>query len=160
MKNSALFTSDNSEWETPADLYAALDAEFGFGLDVCAWDWNAKAPAWLTIFEDALSLDWVWVMREVLGVEPVAWMNPPYGRQIVKWIKKAVEEAKNGATVVCLVPARTDTEWWSYVWDHKKHKPRPWCKQIRFLKGRLKFGGGLGPAPFPSAIIVLSGGGQ
>lgn len=156
MNNGVHFSSNNDEWGTPADLYARLNDEFNFTLDVCAWDWNAKAPAWLTIFDDALSLDWFWVMTEVLEAPPVAYMNPPYGRQIGNWIRKAVREAIKGATVICLVPARTDTEWWACFWNHKAHRPRRWCSQVRFVKGRVTFDGAKAPAPFPSAIVVLS----
>jgi site-specific DNA-methyltransferase (adenine-specific) len=73
-------------------------------------------------------------------------MNPPYGREIGKWMKKAVEEWKRGNTVVCLVPARTDTAWWH---DYAIKG------EIRFIRGRLKFGGGKSSAPFPSAIVIF-----
>jgi len=73
-------------------------------------------------------------------------MNPPYGREIGKWVKKAYESAQSGATVVCLVPARTDTAWW-----------HDYCAkgEIRFVRGRLKFGGSKNSAPFPSAVVIF-----
>jgi len=73
-------------------------------------------------------------------------MNPPYGREIYAWMKKADESASAGATVVCLVPARTDTSWW-----HTFATPH----EIRFVRGRLKFGDAKNSAPFPSAVIVM-----
>ncbi|MGD7664880.1 DNA N-6-adenine-methyltransferase [Brevibacillus laterosporus] len=76
----------------------------------------------------------------------VCWMNPPYGKEIGKWVKKAFEEASKGATVVCLLPARTDTKWW-----------HEYCMkgEIRLVKGRLKFGDSNNSAPFPSAVIIF-----
>ena len=74
-------------------------------------------------------------------------MNPPYGREIGTWMGKAYNSArKNGATVVCLVPARTDTKWW-HTYGVRG--------EITYLKGRLKFGDGKNAAPFPSAVIVF-----
>ena len=76
----------------------------------------------------------------------VCWMNPPYGRTIGNWMKKAYESSLEGATVVCLVPARTDTGWWhNYAMKG----------DIEFIKGRLKFGGSKNSAPFPSAVVVF-----
>ena len=77
-------------------------------------------------------------------------MNPPYGRQISLWVKKALDSARGGATVVCLLPSRTDTQWWhSYVIAH--------AAEVRFIKGRLKFGGSKNSAPFPSVVVVFRG---
>jgi site-specific DNA-methyltransferase (adenine-specific) len=84
-------------------------------------------------------------------------MNPPYGREIVQWIQKAWDEKANGVTTVCLVPARTDTQWWSIFWDHENHVPRDWEDEVRFVKGRIRFEGAPASAPFPSAIIVMRG---
>lgn len=159
--NRGLFTSDRDDWETPDDLYSRLDQEFGgIPLDVCAWDQNAKAPAWFTIFDDALSLDWAWVLAEVLGLPAgrrIAWMNPPYGRQIGAWVAKAAEEGQRGVTVVTLLPARTDTAWWhDYIWDEKRHRPRPGV-EVRLLRGRLRFVGAANGAPFPSAVVIFGG---
>jgi phage N-6-adenine-methyltransferase len=130
------YSSATPEWATPQDLYDQLDREFGFELDVCATDENAKAPTWYTAKENGLEQPWT----------GTCWMNPPYGDEIVKWVRKAYESARDGATVVCLVPARTDTGWW---WDYARHG------EVRFLRGRLKFGGGTTGAPFPSAVVVF-----
>jgi phage N-6-adenine-methyltransferase len=149
--NPGLFTSGNNDYGTPADFYARLDAEFRFQLDAAAWDWNAKAPAWLTVFDDALSLDWTWVCREVLGVPPVIWLNPPYSHPICgQFMAKAHLEGSRGATVVCLVAARTDNRWW--------HSFAMRSLEVRLVEGRLSFEGGDTTAPFPSAVVVFGPG--
>ena len=125
-------------WGTPADLFAELDAEFHFETDVCALPSNAKCERYFTPEEDGLAQDWT----------GVCWMNPPYGRSIGQWVRKAFEAGRGGATVVCLLPSRTDTAWW-----------HDYCMRgdIRFLRGRLKFERGecSDSAPFPSAIVVF-----
>lgn len=123
-------------WETPKDLFKSLDDEYGFNLDVCATPDNAKCPEFFTEEQDGLRQDW----------RGVCWMNPPYGRGIGAWLKKAYESSLQGATVVCLVPARTDTRWW-----------HDYCTKgvVTFIKGRLKFGGHKNNAPFPSALVVF-----
>jgi len=133
---TVLFTSLSPDWETPQDLFDALDTEFAFELDVCATDKTAKCERYFTPDSDGLAQEW----------RGVCWMNPPYGATIGAWVAKAAESARNGATVVCLVPARVDTGWW---WDHCRHG------EIRFLRGRLRFGNGETGAPFPSAVVVL-----
>jgi site-specific DNA-methyltransferase (adenine-specific) len=131
------------EWGTPQEFYDDLDAEFGFTLDVAANVDNAKCERYFTPEVDGLAQDW--------GRE-VCWMNPPYGRAIKLWMQKAYESSRSGATVVCLVPARTDTAWW---WDYAMQG------EIRFIRGRLKFTGGskTNPlshnAPFPVAVVVF-----
>jgi len=133
---SGLFTSKKGEWATPQIFFNELDAEWHFDLDVCALPSNAKCQRYFTPDEDGLTKEW----------RGVCWMNPPYGRQIGRWIRKAYESAQQGAVVVCLVPARTDTAWW-----------HDYCAkgEVRFLRGRLRFGNGKGRAPFPSAIVVF-----
>lgn len=132
------FSSKSNEWTTPQHLFDELNQEFNFTLDPCATEENAKCSKHFTIEDDGLSKDWS---------NDVVFMNPPYGREIKKWIKKAYEESLNGATVVCLIPARTDTMYWhDFIFDK--------ADDIRFLKGRLKFGNGKNSAPFPSAIVV------
>jgi hypothetical protein len=85
---------------------------------------------------------------------PICWLNPPYSK-CREFIAKAAAEARKGCTVVCLVPSRTDTRWWhEHVWDAEKHQPRPGV-EVRFIKGRLKFGGSTNSAPFPSVVIVF-----
>ena len=132
------FSSKSNEWTTPQHLFDELNQEFNFTLDPCATEENAKCSKHFTIEDDGLSKDWS---------NDVVFMNPPYGREIKKWIKKAYEESLNGATVVCLIPARTDTTYWhDFIFEK--------ADDIRFLKGRLKFGNGKNSAPFPSAIII------
>lgn len=132
------FSSKSNEWTTPQHLFDELNQEFNFTLDPCATEENAKCSKHFTIEDDGLSKDWS---------NDVVFMNPPYGREIKKWIKKAYEESLNGATVVCLIPARTDTMYWhDFIFDK--------ADDIRFLKGRLKFGNGKNSASFPSAIVV------
>ena len=135
--NPGLFTSNKDSWETPQWLFDQLDEEFGFTLDVCAFPENAKCSEYYTPEQDGLIQDW----------EGVCWMNPPYGRKIGDWVRKAYESSQRGATVVCLLPARTDTAWW-----------HDYCVkwEIRFLRGRLKFGGAKWNAPFPSAIVIFT----
>ncbi len=134
------YSSEKGEWETPQDLFDLLDVEFGFNLDVCALVTNTKCEQFFSPEDDGLSQDW--------GTA-VCWMNPPYGDGIKNWMAKAWEASMQGATVVCLIPARTDTGWW---WDY--------CirGEIRFLRGRLKFGNAENSAPFPSAVVVFRGG--
>lgn len=136
----ALFTSNRSDWETPQDLFDSLNEQYHFTLDVCATAENAKCKKYITQKQDALSADTPW--------KGVCWMNPPYGRNIGLWIQKAYESSLNGSTVVCLLPARTDTAWWhDYVLPYA---------EISFIRGRLKFVGAENSAPFPSAIAVFS----
>lgn len=135
------YSSEKPDWETPQDLFDLLNEEFHFTLDVCAVPETAKCAAYFTPEDDGLAQDWT---------RNVCWMNPPYGDDIPDWMNKARREARIGATVVCLVPARVDTTWW---WDNCIYG------EIRFLKGRLKFkqgGNEVTSAPFPSAVIVLS----
>jgi len=130
------FSSESAEWETPQDLFDELNDIYNFELDVCATDKNTKCDRYYTKRDDGLSQDWT----------GVCWMNPPYGREIGKWIKKAYESSLRGSTVVCLIPSRTDTAWW-----------HDYCMngEITFIRGRLKFGGCKNSAPFPSAIVVF-----
>lgn len=131
-----MFSSKNSEWETPQTLFNELNNEFLFSLDPCATKKNAKCGTYFTKKDDGLSKDWS---------EYIVFMNPPYGREIGNWIKKAAESK---TIVVGLLPARTDTKWF---WDYIYKKPNV---KIRFLKGRLKFGGGKNSAPFPSMVVI------
>lgn len=123
------------DWETPPEVFARLDGEFHFTLDVCATRQNAKCPRYFTRKKNGLAQSW--------GTE-TCWMNPPYGREIGKWMAKAKAAARGGATVVCLVPARTDTRWW-----HEN------VSEVRFMRGRIRFVGAASSAPFPSAIVIF-----
>lgn len=136
MKTSVHFSSATDQWATPQDFYDKLNAEFGFETDVCADASNAKCHRYFTKEMDGLAQEWT----------GVCWMNPPYGRQIGHWMRKAYESSLSGATVVCLVPARTDTRWWH---DYAAKG------DVRFVKGRLKFGGSRNSAPFPSAVVIF-----
>ncbi len=135
--SSVHFSSATDEWPTPQDFFDRLNAEFGFTLDPCCTHESAKCAKHFTKAEDGLTRSWT---------GEVVFMNPPYGHEIGKWMKKAHDEAQAGARVVCLVPARTDTKWWH---DYAMKG------DIRFIRGRLKFGGHTNSAPFPSAVIVF-----
>ena len=138
MKREVYASSATCEWETPQDLFDELNRAYDFEIDVCATVENAKCKRFFTRAEDGLKQEW----------RGRCWMNPPYGRDIGKWMRKAYESAIGGAVVVCLVPARTDTAWWhDYAMKGR----------ITFLRGRLKFGGQNNSAPFPSAIVVFGG---
>jgi len=134
------FSSASEEWETPDDLFAELDGIFHFDLDACASPENAKCERYFTREQDALKQEW----------KGTVWMNPPYGRRRTEvFMAKAHESSLAGATVVCLVPARTCTAWWH---DHAKQGT------VMFLRGRLRFGRAKSSAPFPSAIVIFWGG--
>jgi phage N-6-adenine-methyltransferase len=135
--NKVLFSSNNTEWETPQQLFDMLNIIFHFDIDVCATKDNAKCVDYWTKKDDALSKDWV----------GCCWMNPPYGRGVDVWVKKAYDEAKKqGSTVVCLLPARVDTKWWHNYCSSAEYK---------FIKGRLKFSNNTNSAPFPSVLVVF-----
>ena len=135
---SVMFSSSSGEWETPQDFFDKLDSKYHFTLDVCATPLNAKCPLYFTKAEDGLSQPW----------KGTCWMNPPYGREIGLWIKKAYKSSlEAGTVVVCLLPARTDTRWWhEYVMAY--------AENIEFIRGRLRFSG-KAAAPFPSALVVF-----
>ncbi len=134
--NPALFSSATGVWGTPPDLFNRYNDRYRFEVDVCALPSNAKCDRYFTPDDDGLAQDWA-PMR--------CWMNPPYGKGIDAWMRKAFEESQRGALVVCLVPSRTDTAWW-----------HDWAMQgrIEFLRGRLRFEGGASTAPFPSAVVT------
>ena len=125
--NRGLFTSLRADWKTPRALYQALDAEFGFDYDPCP-----TKP-----IENGLQSDW----------GKTNFVNPPYGKEITKWIQKGCQEHLKGKTIVFLLPSRTDTRWWhDYIMK---------ADEIRFIRGRLKFDDQKNSAPFPSAVAVL-----
>lgn len=129
--------SDSPEWETPQWLFDILNEEFCFDLDVCATPQNAKCKNFYTKEDDGLLKEW----------QGTCWMNPPYGLEIPKWMQKAFKASQKDAKIICLVPARIDTDWW---WEN--------CikGEIRFIKGRLHFSNA-GASPFPSAVVILGG---
>jgi len=137
--NSALFSSKNDIWETPQAFFDVLNAEFRFTLDACALPDNAKCRFFFTPQDDGLIQDW--------GGH-TAFVNPPYGRKIALWVEKCYHESrKENTKVVMLIPARTDTVYF--------HKYIYGIAEIRFVKGRLKFGNAQNGAPFPSMVVVF-----
>lgn len=141
--NNALLSSKNMCWCTPQNFFAELDHEFHFNLDPASTDENAKCQKHFTPADDGLKQDW--------GGHCV-FCNPPYGKEIGKWVRKGYEESRNpGTTVVMLIPARTDTTYF-HDWIFGK------ADEIRFLRGRLKFtdedGNAAQSAPFPSVVVV------
>ena len=139
MNNELMFSSKTDLWSTPWDFFEKLNDEFHFTLDPCSTHENAKCYKHFTIEDDGLLQDW--------GNE-VVFCNPPYGRKIKDWVKKAYEESqKDNTTVVMLIPARTDT---IYFHEYIYHKA-----EIRFIKGRLKFGDAKNSDPFPSMVVIF-----
>lgn len=136
-RHAVHFMSQTDDWATPQWLFDALSKEFRFTLDPCASEKNAKCRRYFTKKDDGLAQDW--------GTE-VVWMNPPYGRLIGRWMQKAWQTSLAGGTVVCLVPARTDSRWWH---DYAMRG------EVRLLVGRVRFGNANTGAPFPSAIVVF-----
>jgi phage N-6-adenine-methyltransferase len=137
MNNELMFSSETDMWATPQNFFDKLDAFFRFELDVCATPENSKCHKYFTETDDGLKKDW----------RGTVWMNPPYGREIGKWVARAYAQSRlHGSTIVCLLPARTDTKWW-----------HDYCVkgEITFIKGRLKFGDAKNSAPFPSAVVIF-----
>lgn len=135
-----MFSSKKMDWATPKDLFKRLDDRFHFTLDVCASDWNAKCPKYFSEQVNGLAQDWS---------GEVCFMNPPYGREISTWMKKAYLESLKGTKIVCLTFVRSDTRWW---WDWVQGKAK-----VEFIKGRVKFeqqDGQKGSATFPSCLII------
>lgn len=139
MINSGMMSSKTDEHSTPQDFYDSLDTEFNFRLDPCATEGNKKCPEYYTREENGLRQIW----------RGPVFMNPPYGRTIGDWVDKAIDTFQKGELVVCLLPSRTDTRWF--------HKLLDLGQEMRFIKGRLKFGGAKNSAPFPSVVFVLRG---
>lgn len=129
-----MFSSQTDLWETPLSFFNLLDNEFHFDCDVCALPENAKCKKFYSPEENGLLKNW----------GGTCWCNPPYGRKIGEWVKKASE---SNATVVMLLPARTDTKWFHEYILNKA--------EIRFIKGRLKFGNSKNSAPFPSMVVIF-----
>lgn len=173
MNTDLMFSSKSGMWATPQDFYDSLNAKWNFELDVCATADTAKCPNFISPEQDCLKMDWG---------QKRCFMNPPYGRSMGKFIAKAYEEAKKGAIVVCLLPARTDTKNWfhKYIWDGVNKRFRPgvtpdfisgrlvfgtdayweWLWSQEFLDGKInKLYGKVGkknPAPFPSMVVVFN----
>lgn len=135
-----LFSSNTDLWSTPQDFFDKLNEEFNFDLDPCALPENAKCKEYFTPEQDGLKQDWS-------GHR--VFCNPPYGSAIKQWVKKCHDEAQNGTLIVMLIPARTDT---TYFHDYIYHKA-----ELRFVRGRLKFGNAKQGAPFPSMVVIYNG---
>ena len=130
------FGTGRQDWETPDSLFEPLNAEFAFELDVCATAESAKCARYYTKEQDGLKLPW----------DGRCWMNPPFGTQ-GRWVKKAYQEGhRNGNIVVCLLPARTNTNWW-----------HDYCMkgEVRFIRGRPRFKGAEHGLPQPLAIVIF-----
>lgn len=138
MNNDLMFSSKTVEWETPQDFFSRLNALFNFTLDAASTDENAKCEKHFTAEDDGLSQNWE---------GQTVWLNPPYSRDIAKWVEKAYKEGlKENTIVVCLLPARTDTAWFH---DYCMHG------RVIFVRGRLKFGGAKNNAPFQSMVVIF-----
>jgi len=131
------FESKKQDWETPDEIFVPLNEEFGFTLDVCATSENAKCDLFFSEEDDGLTRDW----------HGICWMNPPFGVQ-GKWVKKAYGESLKGTTVVCLLPARTNTNWF-----------HDYClkEEVRFVRGRPRFKGAKYGLPQPLMVVIFRG---
>ena len=142
MNTDLMFSSKDDSWETPPSLFNILDMEFNFTLDPCCTKQTAKCKKFFTKEEDGLIQDWS---------KDIVFVNPPFGREIGKWVEKSYNEAKKGAKVVMLIPSRTDTKWFHDFIYNKA--------EIRFLKGRIRFLQNkkeLNAAPFPTMLIIFN----
>lgn len=143
MNTDVMFSSKTDQWATPQDFFDKLNKEFGFTLDPCADETNHKCEKYFTEQDNGLLQDWT---------NETVFCNPPYGRETQHWVKKCFSEVYSGGCpcAVMLIPARTDTQWF-HKYIYKK-------AEIRFIKGRLKFGNSNNSAPFPSMVVVFKKG--
>jgi len=138
--DKALFTSEKTDWKTPPELFARLDAVHHFTLDTAASVENHLCEKYFTKENSGLTKSWQ---------DETVFLNPPYGREVGEWVKKAYLEMSPCCKIVMLLPARTDTKWFhNYIYG---------CADIEFIKGRLKFSGSKNSAPFPSMIVIFGG---
>lgn len=153
-----MFSSKSDDWTTPRQFFDALNSEFHFDIDGAATKQNALCAKYYGIDDggrgkpeclgDALHGPW--------AIRSSIFINPPYSMCKEFMAKAAHEREHNHVTSALLVPARTDTKWFhQYVWDEKENAPRP-NVSVRFIKGRLKFGGGTNSAPFPSMVVIFT----
>lgn len=143
MNKDVMFSSNSEEWETPQDFFDKLNEEFNFTLDAAATWENSKCENCYTKQLSGLLMPWV--------ASGAVWCNPPYGRNIGEWVKKGMLESyEKDQTVVMLLPVRTDTSWF--------HKYILGKAEIRFIRGRLKFGNSKNAAPFPSMVVIFRNG--
>lgn len=140
MNTELFFSSKTDQWETPQEFFDQLDKEFHFTLDPCADGLNHKCEKYYTKEQDGLKQDWS---------GEIVFCNPPYGRKVGKWVEKCFQEVYVGKCkcAVLLLFANTDTRWF-HDWIYHK-------AEIRFIKGRLKFGGGRVNSPKPSMVVVF-----
>lgn len=140
MNTDLFFSNKTDQWETPQDFFDQLDSEFHFTLDPCADEMNHKCDRYFTKDQDGLKQDWS---------GEVVFCNPPYGRKVGEWVEKCFREVYQGSCkcVVLLLFANTDTKWF-HDWIYHK-------AEVRFIKGRLKFGGGRVNSPKPSMVVVF-----
>ena len=138
-----LHSSKSVEWGTPQEFFDQYNKIYNFDLDVCATPELAKCKKFFSPKDDGLSKDW----------KGKCWMNPPYGREIKKWVKKANEEIINGNAeiIVALLPSRTGSGWFQ---DYVLFTDQKVRVQIEFIRGRLKFKGAENSAPFDSVIVI------
>jgi len=135
----AMVSSKSNEWSTPWDFFNELNKEFEFTLDPCCTHENAKCKKYYTLKEDGLKQDWS---------NEVVFMNPPYGGNTRIWMEKAYNESLKGAIIVCLIVSSTDRSYWhDFIF--------PKAAQIRWVRGRIKFGNSKSTAPFASAIVIF-----
>lgn len=157
MNTAVLFSSATDEWETPQAFFDAYRREFDLCVDVAASANNTKCHDYFgptrvdPKYRDGLTADW-----SQFGSLSRCWMNPPYSRGLqAKFIAKAADERRKGVLTVALLPAWTDTKaFHAHIWDAQKHQPREGV-EIRFVPGRLKFGGAANSAPFPSMVVIF-----
>jgi len=133
------FSSVAQDWETPQFIYDSLAAEFGFTVDACADSHNTKCKRFWSESDNGMAQDWS---------DEIVWMNPPYNR-VEQWMQKAWQESRRGATVVCLVPARTDSIWWHRY--AMKGEIRLFTQRLKFKKGGKRSD----VAPFPSSLVIF-----
>lgn len=147
MNTDLMFSSKTDLWSTPIDLYRQLDYEFNFSLDPCCTTFNCKCDKGYYHDKgiDGLSMDWHKDLKNTTNFN--VFMNPPYGKSIFGWIEKAYLESQKGCTVVALLPARVDTDWF-HRFIYKRF-------EIKFIRGRLKYGNSKHNAPFPSMIVIF-----
>lgn len=153
--NNVHFSSKSDEWETPDEFFDQLNDEFKFDADLCCTEQNSKCELWVNKLENFVGF----IKEGYYKKHKTYWMNPPYSRGLQKeMVGYAQELSTLGKTVVCLLPARTDTKLWhEFIWDGATHKPRTGV-EVRLIKGRIKFelnGVTKDPAPFPSAIVIF-----
>jgi len=145
MNTEVMFSKKSDEWSTPQHIFDELDKEFQFDIDVAATKENSKCAFYIT--KETNALEYSWSLAGQTN-NTTCWLNPPYS-MCKEFIKKAYEESLEGNTIVALIPSRTDTKWFhEYIYN----KPNV---EIRFIKGRLKFGDSINSAPFPSMIVIF-----